>query len=176
MAYWAEVHDLAMVEGNQCLEQKVWLTAGCPLVEMDVTDWAEAQREDPMLSTILDWLKTQKQTNLKMFLAQHASSEEGKLILWNQQNFSIHQGALYLGSMPKGETEGLLLFVVPKAHCVTNLNGCHLDAGHQGCDHTMSFLWEHFWWLGMTDQVQKSLKSCSHCLQHDKSYLQCPYT
>ena len=39
--------------------------------------------------------------------------------------FMIHQGALYLHSTPKGETEDLLLFVVPRAHCVTTLNGCH---------------------------------------------------
>ena len=78
-----------------------------------------------MLSTVLDWLKAQKQTNLRMLLVEHTSSEEGKLILWNQQNFTIHQGALYLHSMPKGETEDLLLFVVPKSHHVATLNGCH---------------------------------------------------
>ena len=109
MAHWAKVHDPTMVEDDQCLEQEVWVTAGCPLVEMHVTNWAKAQSEDPMLSALLDWLKAQKQTNLKMLLAQHASSEEGKLILQNQQNFLIQQGALYLCSMPKGETEDLLL-------------------------------------------------------------------
>ena len=90
---------------------------------MHVTNWVEAQREDPMLSTVLDWLKTHKQTNLRMLLAEHTSSKEGKLILQNQQNFTIHQGALYLCSMPKGETEDLLLFMVPNAHHVTALNG-----------------------------------------------------
>ena len=94
--HWAEVHNPAMVEGNQCLEQEVCITAGCPLVEMHVTDWAEVQREGPMLSAVLDWLKAQKQTNLRMLLVEHVSSEEGKLILWNQQNFAIHQGALYM--------------------------------------------------------------------------------
>ena len=92
---------------------------------MHVTDWAEAEREDPVLSAVLDWLKAQKQTNLKMLLVEHASSKEGKLVLQNQQNFMIHQGALYLCSMPKGETEDLLLFVVPKAHHVDTLNGWH---------------------------------------------------
>ena len=54
---------------------------------MDAANWGEAQREDPMLSTVLDWLKAQKQTDLKVLLAaEHASSEDGKLILWNQQN------------------------------------------------------------------------------------------
>ena len=71
-------------------ETEVCVAAGCPLVEMHVTNWAKVQKEDPMLNTILDWLKTQKQTALKMLLVQHASSKEGKLVLQNQQNFMIH--------------------------------------------------------------------------------------
>ena len=76
--------------------------------------------------------------------------------------------------MPKGKTEDFLLFVVPKAHLVATLNRCHQDAGHQGCDCTLSLLQEHFWWPGMTDQVQKSLKSCSHCLQHEEKLSMVP--
>ena len=125
MAHHAKVHDLAMLEDDQHVEQEVHVDKGCPLVEMHVTNWAKAQREDLMLSTVLEWLKVQKQTDLKTVLAEHTSSQEGNLILQNQQNFTIHQGALYLHSMPKGETEDLLLFVVPKAHLVATLNGCH---------------------------------------------------
>ena len=79
----AKVHDPVVVEGNQHLVQEVCVAAGCPLVEMHATNWSKAQREDLMLSTVLDWLKAWKQTNLRMLLAEHASSEEGKLILWN---------------------------------------------------------------------------------------------
>ena len=53
------------------------------LVQMHITDWAEAQRDDPMLSAVLDWLKAQKKTALKAFLAEYASSRKGQLILWN---------------------------------------------------------------------------------------------
>ena len=81
MAHHAEVHDPAMVEGNQHLEQEVHVAAGHPLVEMHITNWAKAQREDLVLSTEMDWLKAQKQTDLKMFLAEHTFSEEGNLIL-----------------------------------------------------------------------------------------------
>ena len=108
--HWAQIHDPAMVECDQCLEQEVWVAAGCPLVEMHVTNWAKAQKEDPMMSTMLDWLKVQKQTDLKMLLVQHASSKEGKLVLQNQQNFTIHQGTLYLCLTPKGKAEDLPLF------------------------------------------------------------------
>ena len=123
--HWAEVHDPTIVEGDHCLELEIHVAAGCTLVQMHITDWAEAQKEDLMLSTVLDWLKAQKKTDLKALLVEHASSEEGRLTLQNQQNFTIHHGALYLHSMPKGETKHLLLFVVHRAHCVATLNGCH---------------------------------------------------
>ena len=152
--HWAEVHNPTMVESDHCLEQEVCVATGCRLVQMHVMDWAEAQRGDPALSAVLDWLKTQKKIDLKALLAEHASSEEGQMIFQNRQNFVIHQGALYLHSMPKGETEDTLLFVVPKAHCVTTLNGCHGNAGHQGHDCTLSLLQEHFWWPGMITQMQ----------------------
>ena len=67
--------------------------------------------------------------------------------------------------MPKGETKDLLLFGVPKAHCVATLNRCHRPAGHQGCDHTFSLLWQCFWWPGMISQMQQSIESCVQCLQ-----------
>ena len=98
------------------------------LVQMHVTDWTEAQKEDPTLGTVLNRLKAQKKTDLKALLAEHPSSEAGRLILQNQQNFTINQGALYLCSMSTGETEDLLLFVVPQDPL------CHdLEWVSQGC-------------------------------------------
>ena len=47
------------------------------LVQMHITDWAEAQREDSVLGTVLAWLETQKKTDLKTLLGEHASSKEG---------------------------------------------------------------------------------------------------
>ena len=112
-----------------------------------------------MLSAVLDWLEAQKKTDLKTLLGEHAPSEEGQLILQNHQNFMIHQKALYLHSIPKGKNEVLLLFIVSKVHWVTTLNGCLRDAGHQGHDHTLSLLQEHFWWPGMTSQMQQSIRT-----------------
>ena len=76
-AHQVEVHDPTIVESDHCLEQEVHVAAGCMLVQMHVTDWAEAQREDPVLSIVLDWLKAQKRADLKALLVEHASSEEG---------------------------------------------------------------------------------------------------
>ena len=55
MAHRAKVHNPAVLEGDHHLEQEGHVATGHPLVEMHVTDWAKAQREDLMLSTVLDW-------------------------------------------------------------------------------------------------------------------------
>ena len=150
------------------------MATGWVLVEMHVTDWAKTQREDPMLNAVFNWLEAQKKTDLKTLLGEHVSSKEGQLVWRNHQNFMIHQKALYLSSVPKGENEDLLLFVVPKVHRVATLNGCHQDAGHQGHDCTLSLLGECFWWPGMTSQMQQSIGTCTHCLQQEGSLHKAP--
>ena len=139
-----------------------------------MTNWAEVQRENPVLSTVLDWLQAWKKFDLKTLLGEQVSSKEGQLVLRNHQNFTIHQKALYLHSMPKGGNEDLLLFMVPRAHPVATINGCHQDAGHQGCDHTLSSLQEHFWWPGMSSQMWQSIRTCTHCLQLEGSFSKAP--
>ena len=170
----AESHNPTVVEGDHGLEKEVCVATGQVLVQMHMTDRAETQREDSVLSTVLDWLEAQNKTDLKTLLGEHASSKEGQLILQNHQNFTVHQKALFLGSMPKGKNEDLLLFVVPKVHQITAWNGCHRDAGHQGHDHTLSLLLEHFWWPGMTSQMWQSIRTCVHCLQPEGGFSKAP--
>ena len=149
----AEGEDPAVMEGDQEKEKEAWVTAGWVLVEMHVTNWATAQKEDPELDAVLQWLEAKKKTDLRTLLGEHTSSEEGQIIWRNCQNFTVLQGTLYLHSMPKGENEDLLLFVVPKMHQTATLNGCHWDAGHQGRDCTLSLLQEHFWWPGIAKKM-----------------------
>ena len=46
-AHQVEIHDPAIVESDHNLEPEVHIAAGCMLVQMHMTNWAEAQREDP---------------------------------------------------------------------------------------------------------------------------------
>ena len=50
----------------------------------------------------------------------------------------------------------------------------HLEWVSLRCDHTLSLLWEHFWWPGMTNQMQQSIKLCAHCLQHEGNLSKAP--
>ena len=41
-----------------------------------MTDWAMAQREDPVLNAVWSWLEAKKKTDLRTLLGEHASSNE----------------------------------------------------------------------------------------------------
>ena len=115
----AEGEDSAMIKGSQEKEKEVWVTAGQVLVEMHVTDWAVTQKKDPELDVVLQWLESKKKTDLRILWGENTSAEEGQIIWRNCQNFTALQGTLYLHSMPKGENEDLLLFMVLKTHQTT---------------------------------------------------------
>ena len=55
---------------------------------MHVTNWATAQKEDPELEAVLQWLESKKKTDLRTLLGEHVLSKEGKIIWRNHQNFT----------------------------------------------------------------------------------------
>ena len=73
----AEGEDPAVIKGDQQKEKEVRVTTGQVLVEMHVTDWAVAQKEDPKLDVVLQWFESKKKTDLRTLLGESASSEEG---------------------------------------------------------------------------------------------------
>ena len=121
----AEGENPAIIESDQQLQKEVQVAAGQVLVEMHVTDWAAAQKEDPKLDAVLQGVRSKKKADLRTLLGECIISEEGWMVWRNHQNFTALQGTLYLHSTPKGENEDLLLFVVPKVHLTATLNGCH---------------------------------------------------
>ena len=173
-AHRAEGHDSSVVEGDHNIEREVCVASGQVQVEMHMTDWVAAQREDPVLNAMLNWLETLKKTDLRTLLGEHAFSKKGQEVWQNGQNFMTLQNALYLSSMSKGENEDVLLFMVLRAHWVTTLNGCHWDAGYQGQHHTLYLLQECFWWPGMADQVRQSISACTCCLQYEGGFPKAP--
>ena len=170
----AEGEDPTVIKCDQQREKEVQVADGWVLEEMYVTDWAAAQKEDPELDAVPQWLESKKKTDLRTLFGEHASSEEGWMVWRNCQNFTTFCGTLYLHSTPKGKDEDLLLFVVLKTHQTAALNGCHQDAGQQGHDHTLSLLQEHFWWPGMAKQMTQVIKVCKHCLQYEGGMLKAP--
>ena len=89
-AHRAEGHDPTVVEGDHNIEREVCVASGQVQVKMHVTDWATAQREEPVLNAVLNWLEAQKKTDLRTLLGEHACSKEGK---WYGRIIRIHDFA-----------------------------------------------------------------------------------
>ena len=73
----AEGDNPAVVEGDHDIEKEVCITTGWVLVEVHVTNWAAAQRENPELDAVLCCLEAKKKTDLRTLLGEHASNEGG---------------------------------------------------------------------------------------------------
>ena len=65
--------------------------------------------------------------------------------------------------MPKGEVEGVLVFLVPTSQCTVALNGVHHDAGHQGQQRMLALAQEHFWWPMMAEDCKALVQGCLRC-------------
>ena len=87
MVHRAEGHDPSVVEGDHNIEKKVYVNAGQVQVKMHMTNWAAAQKENLVLNAILNWLGTQKKTDLRTILREHTSRKEGQMVWRNHQNF-----------------------------------------------------------------------------------------
>ena len=83
-----ERENPAVIESDQQLEQEVQVITGQVLVEMHVTYWAVAQKEDPELDAVLQWLGSKKKADLRTLLRESIMSKEGWMVWRNHQNFT----------------------------------------------------------------------------------------
>ena len=117
--------------------------------QMHVTDWAEAQHENPEIKAAMDWCYLDKKKSeswmeqlakLKSRLGPKKNTPEGRSILRNADKLTLSGGLLYYRYKPKYQIEEGKCFVVPSTHSRTATDGCHHDTGHQGKKRTESYL------------------------------------
>ena len=115
------------------------------LEPMHIVDWEEAQEADAALDMCCKWLHLRKDmplpqqdTFLKECLGAEAEMEQGKMFFLIHNSLILNKGLIYMSTTPKGETEGVLAFVIPVSQCHMVLNGVHLDVSHQGQQRTLA--------------------------------------
>ena len=125
---------------------------------MHIVDWEQAQEADVTLAGCCKWLHIRKgmlpprrDTLLKECLGAEAKMEQGKMFFRIHNSLILNKGLMYVNMTPKGETEGVLAFVIPVDQRRMALNGVHRDAGHQGQQWTLALTQERFWWPMMTE-------------------------
>ena len=99
-----EGENPAIIKSDQQLEKEVQVATGQVLVEMHITDWAAAQKEDPKLDAVLQWLESKKKTDLRTLPGKCMMSKEGWMVWRNHQNFTTLQGTpLFVLCSQRGE-------------------------------------------------------------------------
>ena len=104
-----------------------------------MVDWEQAQEADAALARCCKWLHFRKgmppsqwETLLKECLGAEAETEQGKMFFRICNSLILNKGLMYVSTTPKGETEGVLAFVIPVGQCRLVLNRVHRNASHQG--------------------------------------------
>ena len=121
---------LDLPPAQACLAET--LTA-CPahMTTLYVTDWKQAQKDDPTCFTIVKNLRlslNQFKDALKHVLDQKSI----RAFVKARDNLTMRNGLLYHKLCLKANGEDVWHFVVPKTHCSIALDGCHHEATHQG--------------------------------------------
>ena len=137
---------------------------------MHVVDWEQAQEADVTLAGCRKCLRLRKgmlpsrrDTLLKKCLGVEAETEQGKMFFCIRNSLILNKGLMYINTTPKGETEGVLAFVVPVAQRRMALNGVHRDASHQSQQWTLALAQERFWWPMMVEDCLAIVRGCPHC-------------
>ena len=104
-----------------------------------IFDWEEAQKADALLDACRKWLCLRKDTPLPWWdtflrecLSTEAKMEQSKMFFHICKSLILNKGFMYVYTTPKGETEGILAFVMLVGQFCLALSGVHHDAGHQG--------------------------------------------
>ena len=137
---------------------------------MHIVDWEQAQEVDVALAGCHKWLHLRKgmlpprrDTLLKECLGAEAETEQDKMFFRICNSLILNKGLMYINTTPKGETEGVLAFVVPVAQCYMALNGVHRNASHQGQQQTLDLTQERFWWPMMAEDCRAIVRGCLGC-------------
>ena len=132
-------------------------------------DWVEAQRRDPVIPTVIDWIKQPRgdRRMLAEYLARVASEYKKCFYAAHQKEFTVQDNLLYLQATPTNSQDSAPVFVVPTKDRQAAIDGYHCSAGHQGQDCMLSLMKEHFWWPGMSQALLKAVENCGRCIQYE---------
>ena len=151
-----EGENPAVIKGDQQREKEVWVATGWALVEMHVTNWVAAQKEDPKLYAVLQWLESKRKTDLR--------TPDGMEKLPKFHYPLRHP--LPMLHPKRGEWGSVTL------HGAKDALDCHPKWVPLGC--RTSRQWPYsipitrmLWWPGMAKQMRQVIKACKCCLQYE---------
>ena len=171
----AETANINIIKEGQRVDQKV-LVRYTQIVKQHTNfqilanlDWVEAQRQDLVIPTIINWVKQPQgdKRTLAECLAGVASEYKKRVYAAHQKEFILQDNLLYLQVTPTNSQDSAPIFVVPANDRQAAIDGCHRSTGHQGWDCMLSLMKECFWWPGMSQALLKAVANCGRCIQYE---------
>ena len=108
-----------LLEDHEHLSQEARVQAA-KLAPVHIVDLEEAQEADAALAACCKWLHLRKDmllprqdTFLKECLGAEAEMEQGKMFFHIRNSLVLNKGLMYASTTLRGETEGVLTFVIP---------------------------------------------------------------
>ena len=92
-------------------------------------------------------------------------SDESKRLLRNRSRLLFRCGLLYREVFDGQLQKNKFQFILPQSYWKQALEACHENMGHLGIERTTALLKDHFYWLSITKDVEKLVKSCPRCLR-----------
>ena len=165
---------------EECAEQGVWPSSDCQNVHQEeavgprparlattnVTDWRQEQKEDPVLYQLAKHLRAPHET-FKAALHKVLDKKATTAYVKVKEQLLIKNGLLYCKTWQEPAGEIVFQLIVPQRHWSAALDGCHQEAAHQGQHCSTCLMQEHFWWLGMTQDLRNCIKKCGHCRKYE---------
>ena len=136
------------------------------LATTNVTDWKQEQKEDPVLYQVAKHLRAPRET-FKAALHKVLDKKATATYVKVKEQLLIKNDLLYQKTRQGQADEIVFQFVVPQRHRGTALDGCHLEAAHQGQRRSTALMQECFWWPGMTRDLRNCIKKCGHCRKYE---------
>ena len=115
----------------------------CPVkyTTLQVVDWKKAQREDPILNTLVKNLRSSKEDFIRAICKLLNPKAAWAYEKW-KDGLILRNGLLYHKTHLTKTGEDLWCFILHKTHRGVVLDGCHREAAHQGQRCSISLMQE----------------------------------
>ena len=130
---------------------------------MSKEEWREGQQKDKSIQTITEWVENQVAPSQEDWQSQ---SKEVKDLWKGREQYFLEEGILWKKWEGENGTKNKL--VVPKGlrELVMTLGHENVMAGHFASEKTLDKVREHYFWPGMTGDIETFVKGCLSCAKN----------
>lgn len=136
------------------------MLGSCTLPKMSLEDWAREQRQDPVISRVIDIVRTGRRLTYRQ---RQQENREVQLMLRVIKQLVLTDKVLHRKRLDQGAPcHQLVLPINFRQQALENL---HDSLGHMGVDRTLDLVRARFFWPRMALDVHEKIRTCERCVR-----------